>query len=243
MLTKDELIKKILKYSKDNNGQTPSEKQFYEYVGIGIYDLKKCGWAYYGELVREAGLTPNKFDKTKYTHDQLCELFIETIREKNTWPTRGRLDVKHHINPNFPDSSTFYKKLGLTGKLAQSILEFVEDKQNYDDVIKICNAVFKEHKDLDQLSEDQNLIKGYVYLGKQHGKYKIGRTDNLQRRREDITLLGSEPIEWEHSIETDDMKGVERYWHNRFQKKRERGEWFKLSRQDVKAFKRWKKIY
>jgi len=242
MLTKEELLKKIRRYAKEN-GKTPSEKNFYDYTGVGIYDLKKLGWSYYGDLVREAGLVPNKFDKTKYSHEQLCKIFVEVIRKKGKWPTRGELDVKHHIDSNFPDSSTFYKKLGLTGDLAKTIIEFIEDKQGYSDVIKICNSVLENYENRDESSEDGDVICGFVYLGKQHGKYKIGKTKDLNRRREDITLLGSEPIEWIHTIETDDMNGVEKYWHDRFKSKVKRGEWFNLTRADIKAFKRWRKIY
>lgn len=71
---------------------------------------------------------------------------------------------------------------------------------------------------------------------------KIGKAKDIDRRREDITLLGSEPFELIHEIVTDDMKGIEKYWHNRFKAKWIRGEWFKLNSSDVKAFKRWKKI-
>lgn len=242
MLTRENILNKIQTLTKNNGGKTPSEKNFYEYVEIGIYDLHKLGWVNYGELVHEAGLTPNKFDKTKYSHEQLCELFVGVIREKGRWPTRGQLDVKHHHDSHFPDSATFYKKLGLTKNLAKTILNFGEGKRKYDDVKEICDSIIKKFEDRYESDEEVGLTNGYVYLGKQHGDYKIGKARNANRRREDITLLGSEPFELIHEIKTDDMIGVEKYWHNRFKTKLKRGEWFNLSPADIKAFKRWKKI-
>lgn len=243
MLTKEEIIKELQKYAKENGGKTPGEQNFYKYVGIGIYDLQKRGWSKYRELVLEAGLVPNKFDKTKYSHKQLCEMFIETIRKNGKWPTRGELNVEHYNNSNLPDSSTYYNKLGLTRDLAQTILQYVKDKKGYEDVIVISNSVLEKHKNESVTSGEDEIESGFIYLGLQHGDHKIGFAKNLDRRREDITLLGSEPMVWIHKIETDDMRGVERYWHNRFKSKWLRGEWFKLNSADVKAFKRWKRIF
>ena len=237
--TKEDIIKELKKCFKENGNKTPSEKIFYETTEVKITDRRKF-WPNYGELVREAGLTPNKFDKTKYTSKQLCKMFVGIMRDKHTWPTRGLLDVKHNEDLNFPDSSTFYNKLGLAKKLAGTILDFVGDKRGYDDVIKICNLAREKFKANDkEVGED--LITGFVYLGKQHGRYKIGKTKNLYRRREDITLMGSEEFDLLHWIETDDMGGIEAYWHTRFKQKWIRGEWFKLSPSDIKVFKRWPK--
>lgn len=241
MFTKDEIIKELQNYTKENGGKTPSEEKFYKNTEIVMNDRAKY-WSNYGELVVEARLTPNKFDNTKYDRNQLCEMFIQIIREKGKWPTRGALDVKHHNDSSFPYSSTFYKKLGLTSNLARTIFNFIKDKQNYNDITDICNIAIEKYKDQDTTNEDMGLINGFVYLGKQHGSYKIGHTKDTIRRREDITLLGSEPFESVHEIKTDDMNGVEKYWHNRFKSKLKRGEWFNLSVADVKAFKSWKKI-
>jgi len=242
MSKKEEILKKIRECAKELGGKTPGESTFYEYAEIGIYDLRKLGWPNYGTLVREAKLTPNKFDNTKYNHKQLCNLFIQTIRENNKWPTRAYLDVKHFNNQDFPDSATLYRNLGRTKDLAQNIIDYIGNKKGYQDIITICSLIQKEYKDKGQSHADNLTEKGFVYLGLQAGKYKIGFTKDINRRREDITLLGPAPMVWVHIIETDDMKGVEKYWHNRFSSKQLRGEWYRLSASDVKAFKRWKKI-
>lgn len=85
---------------------------------------------------------------------------------------------------------------------------------------------------------------GFVYLVQGHrGEYKIGRTNLVDRRVSEIGVTSAIEHTLIHEIKTDDPVGVEAYWHNRFTDKRMRGEWFKLNAADVKAFKRWRRVY
>jgi hypothetical protein len=84
---------------------------------------------------------------------------------------------------------------------------------------------------------------GYVYLQKHGADYKIGFTNSLNKRGRQIQIELPQETELVNSILTDDPRGVEAYWHKRFEDKRTRGEWFKLSKSDVAAFKRWSKIW
>jgi hypothetical protein len=70
--------------------------------------------------------------------------------------------------------------------------------------------------------------------------YKIGRTNALGRREYELGIQLPDKVMTIHTIKTDDPTGIEAYWHKRFEGRRKNGEWFELSTEDVKAFRRRK---
>lgn len=78
--------------------------------------------------------------------------------------------------------------------------------------------------------------KGYVYLLQAiepNHYYKIGRTNNPERRIKELGVKLPYPIELLHLIPTDDMDGLELDLHMQFSHKRVNGEWFALAPDDV----------
>ena len=78
--------------------------------------------------------------------------------------------------------------------------------------------------------------RGVVYLLKSGQNYKIGRSNDFNRRFEEIKLQLPDPVTTRHIIYTDDPVRLEQYWHDKFSYRRKNGEWFGLSDSDVKEF-------
>ena len=70
--------------------------------------------------------------------------------------------------------------------------------------------------------------------------YKIGKTFSVPRRHREIALELPEKLEPIHVIRTDDPSGIEAYWQRRFEAKCTNSEWFALSAEDVRIFKKRK---
>ena len=101
-----------------------------------------------------------------------------------------------------------------------------------------CPTLLRQAKNRAREEDDAKKEIGHVYLLKHDKVYKIGKSIDASRRYKDVEFQMPQRTEEIHIIETDDPSGIEAYWHNRFKDKRLEGEWFKLSADDVKAFKK-----
>ncbi len=135
------------------------------------------------------------------------------------------------IRADFPNEKTLHMYFGSKAKLLSNLRSWAADKPNYSDVVAMLGAEAGEAKNL-------NHDDGLVYLIRSGPHYKIGRSDELERRVKEIRIALPEAAALVHSIRTDDPAGIEAYWHRRFADRRANGEWFKLSHADVTAFKR-----
>jgi hypothetical protein len=173
----------------------------------------------------------------------MIEKVIGLMRKLGKFPTFREIKVEKSNDPEFPSNSAF-SRLGSKEQLATKITEYCKDKDGYEDVIQFCNSIIGNSNESENHDEsDISQVVGSVYLFK-HGKYyKIGKSNDTVRRGNELRIQLPENLDLIHEIKTDDPSGVEAYWHKRFDSKRMNGEWFDLSSSEIKAFKRWRKIY
>lgn len=78
---------------------------------------------------------------------------------------------------------------------------------------------------------------GVVYLLQAGPFYKIGKTNDPNRRVKEVKLQMPFPVTRIHTIAVHDISAVETFWHRRFAHQRINGEWFTLNDAEVAEFK------
>ena len=238
--TKQEIIKEIHRTANKNGGIPLGKGRFEKETGIKPYDWGKY-WPKFGDALVEAGFKPNTLQGS-YNTEFIIQKYIELIREIGHFPTTGELTVKNHSDPDFPSKNTM-RKLGDVKNTAIRILEFAKTK-GYDDIIQICEEIIAKSRTTKKTDFSNDVVNvGEVYLFKSGRYYKIGKTKDTVRRGKELRIQLPEQCILIHSIISDDPSGVEAYWHKRFESKRMQGEWFDLNSSEIKALKRWKKIF
>ena len=240
---KQQILDLFRNCAAQNGGKAPGSQRFESLTGIGNREWFPQLWLRWGDAVREAGLQGNSFNRS-LGHEPLIRKYIELIRELRRFPIEGELAQKRNADGSFPHRNTFHT-LGGKRQRAARILEYCQTHKGHEDVVPFCRAVASSNApEIDEGASDAR-APGYVYLLK-HGarrEFKIGRTNNQLRREGEIAIALPEKVQPIHVIKTDDPDGIESYWHARFASKRKEGEWFALTAEDVRAFKRWKRIY
>ena len=240
MHTREEILDSMKRSIKENGSKALGKKRFSDKYEIPIYEIDGF-WPKYSDLVIEAGGIPNE-PYTKYPEGFLEEKVVPLIREYGRFPTLNELRVVHTYNPDFP----FRAIKRRWQHFVRDVVRYCEKNPGYDDILKICQPKLEklDEEEKNDVANNSSLSVGQVYLYKSGRYYKIGHSKDPVRRGKEIKLELPEPLKLIHSFKTDDPIGVEGYWHKRFDDKRSKGtEFFRINSQDIKAFKRWKKLY
>lgn len=233
---REHIINEIKRLAAANEGRPPGSRQFTTQTGIRETGWRGVYWARWGDALKEAGFTPNT--KQEALGEQfLFKKLADACRHYQRIPTPMELRLYHRVDPEFPSDRTIAKRFRTKANMTAAIASWTADKTDYSDVTAMAQRQMAKAQTADA---PQSTSEGFVYLIKSGEHYKIGRSDELERRVKEIRIALPESVVLVHSIRTDDPPGIEAYWHRRFADRRANGEWFKLANTDVTAFKRRK---
>jgi hypothetical protein len=241
-MNRQQIVAEIKRIALDNGGHAPGLQGFERTTGVKKSDWYPHIWLRWGDALIEAGYAPNLF-QTKTNDEALIEKYIGFARELGRLPVEGEIRRKAREDQSFPSHSTF-SRFGGKDKLLETVAAYCRKTSGFEDVLALCAESETKSADTEaaKRQSEPTIATGFVYLMKSGPHYKIGRTKSVGRRGSELAIKIPVPPKTIHSIETDDPIGVESYWHKRFADKRGEGEWFVLAQEDVKAFKRWRRI-
>ncbi len=238
-VTKDSLIAEIKRTAIENGSIPLGEVAFRRETGVSQASWRGIYWRNWGEAVQEAGYAANKkneaFDQT-YVVTSLVELMRKTRR----FPTYADIRLEKRRNSAFPAFQAISRH-GSHADRVELVRQFAKENAEWHDLLELLPASDGSETDS---AATTSIKDGFVYLALlrigAERRYKIGKTTLVERRLDQLKIQLPEDLELIHVIRTDDIDGIESYWHARFAEKRAKGEWFRLTRADIDAFKRRK---
>lgn len=238
-MNKQYILDEITRTAAANGGAVLGKERFFQETGIKESDWAGKHWARWSDAVAEAGCTPNRLQQP-IDESTLLQALAQTIRELGHWPVVTELKLRAKQVPDFPSHNTF-RRFGSKDDQIAKVATYCEEAPGWQDVADILRT-----SSIEPVKPEEGDVAaptasiGYVYLLKANRYFKIGRSSSFERRSRQLAIQLPERAETVHVIRTDDPVGIELYWHRRFEAKRKNGEWFALSAEDVKAFRRRK---
>jgi len=229
---RDYILSEIRRLAAENGGTPPGREVFAKVTGITPGKWTGVYWLRWGDALAEAGFSPNEMVRKRDSRE-ILERVASLTRTLGRLPTGAEIKMQRRVDPEFPAHSTVGNHYHTNADLASALRELAASDTSWADL----GDLLPEPSTL-PARKGVNRQEGIVYLLKSGKHYKIGRSDDIERRFREVRIALPESVSLIHSIRTDDPSGIEAYWHRRFADKRANGEWFALTGDDVRAFRK-----
>jgi len=217
----------------ENGGQPPGISAFVRQTGIGRAKWYGVFWARWSDALIEAGFAPNIW-QGRFDSSEILSKVAELCQKLGRLPTEGEMRIHRKSDTTFPTTGTISGHFPTKADLVEGLRK-LGISEGCADLLSMLPSESKA-----QEPRQAPIKEGFVYLLKSGDHYKIGRSDELERRMREVRISLPETITLIHAIRTDDPPGIDAYWHRRFSDRRANGEWFRLTGDDVRAFTRRK---
>ena len=230
---KDEIIGQIRRLAAENDGKAPGQIAFARATGIREHQWLGKLWARWSDAVSEAGLSPN-IRTMRLDSERVLAQIVAACHAYGKVPTKAEFNLYRTNNPDFPSVKAVSRHFGSRDQLIDALSSLSQKDEALAKLLPYAEITMTPPPN----AEREAVKDGHVYLLKSGEFYKVGRSDNLERRVKEVRVAMPDALTLLHSIRTDDPAGIEAYWHRRFADRRANGEWFKLTRADLAAFRR-----
>lgn len=220
------VISAIRKAAADNGGLPPAEATFRQATGFPGFTWRGKYWARWTDALSEAGFSSHR--RAGKDDESLLSKLAEAVRDYQRIPTIVEMTHYARTHPGFPSQVTLVRRFETKHNLIDRLRRWAESKPEMADIAVFCSRERNRKVRRDELPA--------VYLFRSGEFFKIGWSNTLAKRIEDLQSGLPELAELVHVIRTPDPRGVEALWHRRFSARRVKGEWFRLTPDDVAAF-------
>jgi len=229
---RDYILSEIKRLAAENDGVAPGQQVFTRATGINHSKWRGVYWLSWSAALGEAGCAGSEGNQKKDSRE-ILEKVAALCREVGRLPTHTEIRMRRRLNPDFPAHSTVSNHFSTNAELSSALRQLGAEDERWSDLLDYLPAGSVETS-----TRSSDRQEGMVYLLKSGKHYKIGRSDDIERRFREVTIALPETVTLVHTIRTDDPSGIEAYWHRRFAEKRANGEWFALTGDDVRAFRK-----
>jgi len=169
----------------------------------------------------------------KTDDEAIFRALVEVMKYLGKFPTVSEYQLFRRDNDGLPSDPVIYRSRSRRLEVLAGFRDWLSAHPECNDVAQYVPENLRSEPAVAGKATD-----GFVYLIKSGAHFKVGRSDEIERRGKEIRIALPDKASLVHTIRTDDPSGIESYWHRRFADRRANGEWFKLSLSDVAAFKK-----
>lgn len=236
-ITRESILEAIRETAEANDGAPLGKQAFERQTGIKESVWRGVYWARWSDALKEAEFPPNTAPE-RLDEDVFLGQLAALVRHLGKLPTSAEIKMRKRTDPSFPAKTTVNNHFRTNAVLFGRLHAFAVSDPAFADVAELSKAYAGSSEN--SATVETAADEGFVYLIRWNVHYKIGKSNNLERRLREIRVALPEAATLIHVIRTDDPDGIEAYWHRRFGDRRANGEWFALSTTDVAAFRRRK---
>ncbi len=195
---RDFILQEIRRLASANGGQAPGQKFFVKETAIAEHQWRGRYWARWGDALTEAGLQPNEWNG-KLDSNEILKAIAGAVRQFGRMPTKSELSIRRKVDPAIPSEKAIQRHFGSRKEIIAALAKRAAEDSLYADIAPLLPPVTSMPTVPNSSSK---LIEGFVYLIKSGEFYKIGRSDDAERRFKQITTALPDKAELFHTIRT-----------------------------------------